>query len=82
MRAMTDCGLTPGKDIAVCAVNGEGWSNYLNPRLTTLATPKIEPFIEECYSWIVKKDNKWQGDLCLTPSQPKIIIGESTQYEY
>ena len=79
MRAMMDCDLKPGVDIAVCSVNGEGWSQYMNPRLTTLTTPAIEPFIEKCFNWMKQgKDAVWKNDLCLQPSKLDIYIGEST----
>jgi len=79
MRAMLDHGLMPGRDIAVCTANGEGWSNISNPRLTALEAPDATPFITYCLNWMAKGRLSWQGPLLMQPAEIPLFIRESTQ---
>lgn len=78
MRALLDHGLQPGKDIAVCAINGEGFASYLNPRLTSLELPDTTPFIRICLQWMLGERPNWEGPLMMQPANVPLEIHEST----
>lgn len=78
MRALSEAGILPGKDVAVCAVNGEGWSQYLCPSLTALEVPEIQPCIQICLEWMRDSTAGWIGPLLLQPSAPNIMIRETS----
>lgn len=78
MRAILDHGLQPGKDIAVCAINGEGFATYLNPRLTALEQPDTLPFARICLQWMLADAQPWKGPLMMHPPDVPLQIREST----
>jgi DNA-binding LacI/PurR family transcriptional regulator len=79
MRAILDRGLMPGRDIAVCAANGEEIASMLNPPLTALEAPDPTPFISYCLDWMSKGSQPWQGPLLMEAPEVPLIIRESTQ---
>ena len=78
MRAMLDKGVVPGRDMAICAVNGEEMAAMLNPRLTALEPVNPVPFFLHCLNWM-SQGRHWQGPLLMTPSDIPLYIRESTQ---
>jgi hypothetical protein len=79
MRAMLDKGLQPGKDIAICSINGEGIASVLNPRLTSLEGADPVPFLNICLEWMMAGGGDWRGPLLMRPNDVPLIIRESTQ---
>ncbi|MDD5349298.1 MAG: GntR family transcriptional regulator [Chthoniobacteraceae bacterium] len=79
MRAILDHGLLPGRDLAICAANGEGLAPMLNPPLTALEAGDPTPFISYCLNWMSKPDQKWLGPLLMQPPEVPLIIRESTK---
>lgn len=79
MGAMLDHNLLPGRDIAVCAANGEGLAAMLNPPLTALEAADPTPFISTCLEWMVRGGRNWEGPLLMQPADVPLIIRESTQ---
>lgn len=79
MRAMLDHGIAPGRDVAICAVNDEGFASMLNPPLTTLDTPDPLPFISYCLQWMMGDSRTWEGPLLMQPAAAPLEIRESTQ---
>jgi DNA-binding LacI/PurR family transcriptional regulator len=78
MRAMLDAGIKPGKEIAVCAANGEDIAALLNPPLTTLDMPDPVPFLRIAVEWILKGGSAWEGSLLLEPSSVPLVVRAST----
>lgn len=80
MRALTDFGLEPGRDIAVCAADDEaGRAPYFRPSLTCVRDPQWDPYLEVCLDWIAKDGGEWVGPLLVHPAQMPIFEGESTK---
>jgi len=79
MRALLDRGLMPGRDLAVCATNGERIASMLNPPLTALEEMDPTPFITYCLDWMSAGGQAWQGPLLMQPAQVALVIRESTQ---
>jgi len=78
MRAILDKGLQPGRDMAVCTINGENLAALINPRLTSLESVNPTPFFSQCLNWMIK-GRPWQGSLLMRPTDIPLIIRESTQ---
>lgn len=79
MRAMQDLGIQPGKDVAICAVNGDYLASMLNPPVTSLEPMDPAPFISICLDWMMKGPKKWKGPLLMCPETVPLVIRESTQ---
>ncbi len=79
MRALTDAGLTPGEDVAVCsAEDWAGAARYLTPSLTCLEYGSIRPLVQACLDYIERAGREWLGPLLVEPAAMKLYIGEST----
>lgn len=79
MRAMLDRGIQPGRDIAVCAVNGDSIASMLNPPLTSLEPADPRPFLTICLDWMMRGGGPWHGPLLMRPNDVPLIVRESTQ---
>lgn len=79
MRALLDHGIQPGKDVAVCTVNGDGIASMLNPPLTALEPVDPTPYVSICLKWLMSGDKKWNGPLLMKPTDVPLVIRESTQ---
>lgn len=79
MRAMLDRNIMPGRDIAVCTVNGEGMAGMVYPTLTALEPMDPTPFINLSLQWMMRGTQDWQGSLLMQPSEVPLVIRESTQ---
>jgi DNA-binding LacI/PurR family transcriptional regulator len=77
IRAIHDNGLTPGKDISVCAVDGELLSDLETPSLTSLERPDTTPYLIRCIEWMLSGE-KWKGPKIIDVSGVKLSKGEST----
>lgn len=77
-RAMLDAGVRIGRDVSVCAINGEGLAQYMNPTLTATQMPQIEPFLEVVFEWIQHRKADWGAPMRLQPSSVPLFIGAST----
>lgn len=78
MRAMLDAQIRVGQEISLCAINGEGLAQYLNPTLTATQTPPIEPFLEVVFEWVQQAKADWGAPMLLKPSSVPMFIGAST----
>jgi hypothetical protein len=78
MRAMHEAGIRPGTDVAVCAVDGEGFAEFQIPSLTALEPASITPHLVTCAKWMMGGGGAWNGPLLLEPLQPRLEIREST----
>ena len=78
MCAMFDRGIQPGRDVVVCAVNGEGLASLLNPPLTALEPADPDPYLDICLNWMVHGGKNWQGPLLMNPVDVPLVIREST----
>jgi len=78
MRAMLDAGIRVGHDVSICAINGEGLAQYLNPTLTATQMPQIEPFLEVVFEWIQQRKADWGAPMLLQPSSVPLFVGTST----
>ena len=77
MRALHEQGLQIGKDVSVCAVEGEFMAQYRIPSHTVLETPDPAPYVKVCMEWLAK-ETPWEGPLLIEPSSLSLFIGEST----
>lgn len=79
MKALHDHGLQPGRDIAICAANGEGVAEYYYPPITALEAGDSTPFLSLCVRWMLNGGRSWQGPLLMQPTEIPLFIRESTQ---
>lgn len=78
MRACIDCGIEVGRDIHVCAVNGEGLNRFVHPSLTCLEAQDMRPYLSGIIDWMKTGSAPWDGPLLLQAEAPCIFEGEST----
>lgn len=78
VRACVDNGLTPGKDIEICAVNGQGMARYLCPSVTCLEWGNPAVFLDMALQWVKSEKGAWSGPLLLQPDMPTLFLGETT----
>lgn len=78
IRAFEDHDIKVGKDVAVATVSGEGWGRWTIPRITSLQWGDTTAHMARCIDWIVKGGGPWEGELYLTPTDPLLLIGDST----
>jgi DNA-binding LacI/PurR family transcriptional regulator len=78
MRALSDHGIRPGRDVAIGAVNGESYAQFLNPSLTALEPPDPTPFLAACLDWVEDSERSWKGPLLLQPSDVPLIVRETS----
>lgn len=77
IRALEDNGIHVGKDVAVCAIDGESLARYHYPSITCMEKADMSTAISQCFEWFASGD-KWRGEKRLS-SQPELFIGESTK---
>lgn len=77
-RACYEEGIKIGKDLSICAIDGEGLCPYLTPSLTSLENSDPNPYLLVCLEWMERGGQNWIGPLRLNPSKPNLFIGEST----
>ncbi|MFG0247525.1 MAG: substrate-binding domain-containing protein, partial [Phycisphaeraceae bacterium JB051] len=79
MRALTDHGLEPGRDVAVCAADSNGdEAPYLRPSMTCLRSPDVSPYVEACLDWFAGGAKQWIGPRLIHPPRVDLFTGEST----
>ncbi len=78
MRALHEAGIRPGRDLAVCAVDGEGLAEFQVPSLTTLEAADVRPQITICLRWMLEGGGAWRGPLLLQPAPARVAVREST----
>jgi DNA-binding LacI/PurR family transcriptional regulator len=77
---LKEAGITPGRDIAVCAVADEFLAEYIEPAITTAdaAMPdQAEAFLHACMQWIIS-GKAWEGPMLLQPADVQINVRAST----
>ncbi len=77
MRAFYECGIRPGRDVSVCAVDSEGIGGMLVPSLTALEATDPSPYFALCLEWI-RGSGEWPGPLLLQPDEAPVAVREST----
>ena len=77
MRALHESGLEVGRDVSVCAVNGEGLGPYLLKSLTTLESPSRVKYLRQVADWMLGEQD-WRGPLLIRPDDVTLCVGEST----
>lgn len=78
MSAMLDKRILPGRDIAVCAANGEGLAAMLNPPLTTLEPRDLSVFVRRSLEWMLRGGREWKGPLLMRPDEVPLVVRSST----
>ena len=78
MRALADCKLRPGRDVAVGVVNGEGYAQLLMPSVTALEPTDPAPYVATCLDWTANGDAPWAGPLLLQPKVVPLIVRETS----
>jgi DNA-binding LacI/PurR family transcriptional regulator len=79
MKAMQDHGLRPGRDLALCAANGEGLAQFMTPAITALEAADPAPLISYCVKWMMQGGTKWNGPLLMQPVEVPLVIRESSR---
>ncbi|RMD78419.1 MAG: GntR family transcriptional regulator [Lentisphaerae bacterium] len=77
IRALVDHGLTPGKDVSVCTVDGEHQADLATPSITCLERGDTVAYLQSLLRWMISGQD-WQGSLLMEISNIKLIPGEST----
>lgn len=77
-RALLERGIQVGKDVSVCAMEGENYSRYQWPSRTVLEIPDPDVYVEVCMDWFAKRTGDWIGPKLLEPSSVNLFKGEST----
>jgi DNA-binding LacI/PurR family transcriptional regulator len=77
MRALHEAGLEIGRDVSVCAVNGEGVGRFLLRSLTALESPPRALYLRHASEWMLG-DGDWEGPLLIQPADVPLFEGEST----
>lgn len=79
--ALRDHGLEPGKDVAVCSIDGEALASIFNPPLTSLESADPSPYVSICLKWLLNQNRgqSWQGPLLMTPVDVPLVVRESTR---
>jgi DNA-binding LacI/PurR family transcriptional regulator len=78
VKAMENRGLQVGRAISVCTINDELLAPWLNPSLTALQMPGIEPMLAKCVKWMMSGGRNWRGPKLLTPKDVPLYEGDST----
>jgi DNA-binding LacI/PurR family transcriptional regulator len=78
IRALIEHGLRVGKDVSVCAMEGEQLAQLMTPSWTVLKTPEPHVYVEACVEWIAKQKEPWSGPLLMEPATMSLFEGEST----
>ena len=78
MRALREHGLEVGKDVSVCAVEGEGLERYQYVSLTVLEPVDARPYLEVFFEWFAKRTEPWRGPKLVQPADLAVLVGEST----
>ncbi|MEX0652800.1 MAG: GntR family transcriptional regulator [Phycisphaeraceae bacterium] len=79
MRAMIDHGIEPGRDVAVCTIDGEMRAAYHMPSLTSLEAPDPKPYLGVALAWMLDGNNRrWTGSLRVQPGEIAAVAREST----
>jgi DNA-binding LacI/PurR family transcriptional regulator len=82
MRAIHEAGLRPGKDIAICTVDGESQAAYQIPSITALEAPDVAtyvaPHVITCLQRMGVDHPVWEGPMLMDPSEPNLVIRETT----
>ncbi|HEX2951973.1 MAG TPA: LacI family DNA-binding transcriptional regulator [Armatimonadota bacterium] len=78
MRALVDHGLQPGRDMAICVANGEGYAQYLIPSVTSLESGDPLPYLMKCLDWLTGIMPDWRGPLLMQPATVPLCVRETT----
>ena len=76
-RALADFGIKPGVDVSLCAINGEGLAQFVQPSVTALEPPCLTRALVRTMKWLATGE-KWSGTLLIDAGQPDLVIREST----
>jgi len=82
MRAMSDLGIRPGEDLALCAVNGEGLADLLVPSVTALEQHDFQTFLKYSLKWMLSGQPTWQGPLLMQSNDAALVVRASTQKKF
>lgn len=77
-RAVYEHGLTIGRDVSICAVDGAKVSRYAIPSRTALQTLDLDPYVEMAMNWLASGAAEWPGKLLVQPGPLDLFEGEST----
>jgi len=78
MCAMIDHAIIPGKDVAVCVAGTGAKPESFRPSLTSMEQVPLEPFLQKCIRWIMKRKQKWTGPLLMQPDNIEVAVRQST----
>jgi DNA-binding LacI/PurR family transcriptional regulator len=78
IRALLEEGIRVGKDVSVCAMEGETQARYQWPSRTVLEAPEPDIYVQACVDWFSKVSEPWVGPRLIEPTTLTLFQGEST----
>jgi len=79
VRALYESGLVVGRDVSVCALEGNQVARHATPSRTSFEVVPVDPYLELCMRWLISGTGSWEGRLKIQPGELKIFQGESTR---
>jgi DNA-binding transcriptional regulator YhcF (GntR family) len=78
IRAFQEHGMQVGRDVSVCAMEGETQAPYQWPSRTVLEVPEPDIYVQACVDWFVMGNEPWVGPYLVEPLSLDLFKGEST----
>ena len=78
LRVSKDLGLTPGKDISICLMDGESHAATYAPSITALERPDSSRYLKRCMEWMANEKAAWKGPLRMDILGVELFVGETT----
>ncbi|MBA3937162.1 MAG: substrate-binding domain-containing protein [Planctomycetes bacterium] len=78
IRAIHDAGMTAGREVSVCCIDGQGQEGFLVPSLACIASPDPAPYFDVGLRWMLAGAARvWHGPLRFSPITSRFHAGES-----
>lgn len=79
MTPLREAGLTPGKDVAVMAIDGERIAPYGYPAVTTVDVEGVKEHYARLLAWMAE-GGPWRGPMLLEPREATVRVRASTDF--
>lgn len=78
MRGLADAGLRPGRDVALCVVDGEGENRWQVPTVTATEPALTDATVTACVDWLLAHRGQHGQPRLFEPPDVGLFVGEST----
>ncbi|MFA5204519.1 MAG: GntR family transcriptional regulator [Lentisphaeria bacterium] len=78
MRGLADAGLRPGRDVALCVMDGEGENRWQVPTVTATEPVLTGDTITACVDWLLAHRGQNSKPRLFEPAEVGLFLGEST----